>query len=233
MNIFYTPEIENETTFTLSESESKHAIRVLRLKIGDNLTLVNGKGSFFSATIISDNPKKCEVEINETIKENTNKPELHIAIAPTKNNDRTEWFIEKCTEIGINQFSPILCKHSERKKIKEERFIKTAVSAMKQSLKATLPIVSEFTPFKNFISQPFDGNKYIAHCYSENQQHFKELYKKGENCLVLIGPEGDFSPEEVQLALKNGFEPITFGASRLRTETAGVVACTTFNLLNE
>ncbi|MDG1475691.1 MAG: 16S rRNA (uracil(1498)-N(3))-methyltransferase [Vicingaceae bacterium] len=233
MNIFYTPELVNENTYTLSESESKHAIRVLRLKQGDVLTLVNGIGSFFDATITNDSPKKCEVKITEVKKENNNKPQLHIAIAPTKNNDRTEWFIEKCTEIGINQISPILCKHSERKKIKEERFVKTAVSAMKQSLKASLPIISEFTTFKNFIIQPFDGKKYIAHCYSENQSHYKDLYTKGDNCLVLIGPEGDFSTDEVKLAIENGFEPITFGTSRLRTETAGVVACTTFNLLNE
>jgi 16S rRNA (uracil1498-N3)-methyltransferase len=126
-----------------------------------------------------------------------------------------------------------LCKHSERKIIKEERFVKTAISAMKQSLKATLPIVTELTPFNKFIVEPFDGKKYIAHCYSENQSHYKDLYQKGENSLVLIGPEGDFSPDEVKLAIDNGFEPITFGKSRLRTETAGVVACTTFNLLNE
>ncbi len=233
MNIFYTPEIENEKSFTLNENESKHAIRVLRLKVGDNLTLVNGLGSFFDATITDDNPKRCEVEITKTTIENNTKPQLHIAIAPTKNNDRTEWFIEKCTEIGISQISPILCKHSERKKIKEERFVKTAVSAMKQSLKATLPLVTELTPFNKFITQPFDGNKYIAHCYSENQKHYKDLYTKGENCLILIGPEGDFSADEVKLAIENGFEPITFGASRLRTETAGVVACTTFNIINE
>jgi len=233
MNIFYTPELANDNTYTLSESESKHAIRVLRLKHGDILTLVNGIGSFFDATIISDNPKKCEVEITNVRNEANKKPQLHIAIAPTKNNDRTEWFVEKCTEIGISQVSPILCKHSERKKIKQERFEKTAISAMKQSLKATLPTVKELTPFNKFITEPFDGKKYIAHCYSENQKHYKDLYTKGDNSLVLIGPEGDFSPDEVKLALENGFEPITFGESRLRTETAGVVACTTFNLLNE
>lgn len=233
MHLFYTPELAHEKTFTLNESESKHAIRVLRLKMGNGLTLVNGLGSFFDATIISDNPKKCEVEIIEIRKEENNKPQLNIAIAPTKNNDRTEWFIEKCTEIGIHQITPIICKHSERKNIKKERFIKTAISAMKQSLKATLPIVLELTPFNKLIIEPFEGKKYIAHCYSENQQHYKDLYKKEENCLILIGPEGDFTPNEVKLAIDNGFEPITFGKSRLRTETAGVVACTTFNLLNE
>jgi len=233
MHIFYTPDITNEKTYTLNESESKHAIRVLRLKEGDVLTLVNGTGNFYDAVITDSNPKRCEVSITEIREENNTNPSLHIAIAPTKNNDRTEWFIEKCTEIGIHQITPILCKHSERKKIKEERFVKTAISAMKQSLKATLPTVTELTPFNKFIVEPFDGKKYIAHCYAENQAHYKDLYKKGENNLVLIGPEGDFSTEEVILAIEKGFEPITFGESRLRTETAGIVACTTFNLINE
>jgi 16S rRNA (uracil1498-N3)-methyltransferase len=233
MKLFYTPEIEQDKTFTLSENESKHAIRVLRLTESDSLTLINGKGSFYEATISDANPKKCKVQITTIRQENKNKPYLHIAIAPTKNNDRTEWFIEKCTEIGINEITPTLCKHSERKKIKQERFEKTAISAMKQSLKATLPIVNELTNFNAIINSSFKGKKYIAHCYKNKQQHFKDLYLKGENCLILIGPEGDFSELEVNLALKNGFEPITFGESRLRTETAGIVACSIFNLLNE
>ena len=233
MILFYTPDITTEKRYTLSESESEHAIRVLRLKEGDTLTLVDGKGSFFEASILDGNPKKCEVEITNINKEYHSKPILHIAIAPTKNNDRTEWFIEKCTEIGITEITPILCKHSERKKIKQERFEKTAVSAMKQSLKASLPLVNELIDFKDIVNLSFKGKKYIAHCYQENQKHFKNLYQKGENSLILIGPEGDFSKEEVGLAINNGFEPITFGQSRLRTETAGVVACTTFNLLNE
>ena len=233
MKIFYTPEIENEKAFTLSENESKHAIRVLRLKENDTIILVDGKGSFFETSISDANPKRCEVQITSIRKENNNKPNLHIAIAPTKNNDRTEWFIEKCTEIGVHEITPILCKHSERKKIKQERFEKTAISAMKQSLKATLPIVNKLTNFKDVISSSFEGKKYIAHCYKNEQKHLKDIYQKGENSLILIGPEGDFSEQEVNLALENGFEPITFGESRLRTETAGIVACTTFNLMNE
>lgn len=233
MNLFYTPDITTEKNYTLSESESKHAVRVLRLKEGDTITLIDGKGSFFEATILDDNPKRCEVNITNINKEEQSKPNLHIAIAPTKNNDRTEWFIEKCTEIGIAGITPVLCIHSERKKIKQERFEKTAISAMKQSLKATLPIVNDLINFKEVISQPFDGKKYIAHCYKENQKHFKNLYKKGENSLILIGPEGDFSQEEVALAIEKGFTPITFGENRLRTETAGIVACTIFNLINE
>ena len=233
MNIFYTPDITNLEIYTLSENESKHAIRVLRLKENDQITLVDGKGSFFSAEIIKAHPKKCEVAISKITKEKSSKPNLHIAIAPTKNNDRTEWFIEKCTEIGINKISPIICKHSERKKIKQERFIKTAVSAMKQSLKARLPLISDLNNFTALVNQPYSGKKFIAHCYNKNQKHFKDVYQKGENSLILIGPEGDFSQEEVTFAIEKGFEPITFGASRLRTETAGVVACTTFNLMNE
>lgn len=233
MKLFYTPEIDNEKTFSLSENESKHAIRVLRLKKNDTITLINGKGSFYEALISDDNPKKCEVIITSIQKEILNKPILHIAIAPTKNNDRTEWFIEKCTEIGITKITPTLCSNSERKKIKQERFEKTAISAMKQSLKATLPIVNDLTNFKDLINVSFNGKKYIAHCYKNEQKHFKDIYQKGENALILIGPEGDFSEEEVTLAKNNGYEPITFGESRLRTETAGIVACTTFNLINE
>ncbi|MDB4534619.1 16S rRNA (uracil(1498)-N(3))-methyltransferase [Vicingaceae bacterium] len=233
MKLFYTPEIDNEKTFTLSESESKHAIRVLRLKEDDTITLINGKGSYYDATITDGNPKKCEVKITSIRLENNGKPNLHIAIAPTKNNDRTEWFIEKCTEIGIHEITPTLCKHSERKKIKQERFEKTAISAMKQSLKATLPIVNELTNFKDVINSSFDGKRYIAHCYKNEQKHFKDIYQKEKNVTILIGPEGDFSEEEVALALEKGFEPITFGESRLRTETAGIVACATFNLINE
>jgi len=233
VKLFYTPEIAQDKTFTLSESESKHAIRVLRLKEKDTITLINGKGSFFDATISDANPKKCTVQITTIRTENKAKPYLHIAIAPTKNNDRTEWMIEKCTEIGINEITPTLCKHSERKKIKQERFEKTAISAMKQSLKASLPIVNELTNFNTVVNAAFKGKKYIAHCYKNKQQHFKDIYLKGENCMILIGPEGDFSEQEVELALKNGFVPITFGESRLRTETAGIFACTTFNLLNE
>tara|TARA_B100000809_G_scaffold96463_1_gene95014 strand:+ start:8100 stop:8801 length:702 start_codon:yes stop_codon:yes gene_type:complete len=233
MKLFYTPEIENEKTFTLSENESKHAIRVLRLKKNDTITLINGKGSFYEAIISDDNPKKCEVIITNLQKENLTIPVLHIAIAPTKNNDRTEWFIEKCTEIGITEITPTLCSHSERKRIKQDRFEKTAISAMKQSLKATLPKVNDLINFKDLVNSPFNGKKYIAHCYKDEQKHFKDIYHKGENAIILIGPEGDFSEEEVNLAKNNGYEPITFGESRLRTETAGIVACTTFNLINE
>lgn len=233
MQLFYTPDISTKKHYTLSESESKHAIRVLRLKIDDAIQLIDGRGNYYEAKITQDNPKRCEVEITKTTPEENTKPFLHLAIAPTKNNDRLEWFIEKCTEIGINKITPILCKHSERKTLKTDRLIKTAIAAIKQSLKATLPIISELTNFNELITTDFNGKKYIAHCYQQNQQHLKDNYIKGENTLILIGPEGDFSEAEIELAIKNGFEPVTFGTSRLRTETAGIVACNIVNLLNE
>ncbi|TXB66956.1 16S rRNA (uracil(1498)-N(3))-methyltransferase [Vicingus serpentipes] len=234
MNIFYTPNITNTNTFVLDETESKHAIKVLRLNQGDEICLVDGKGSFYIAEINNAHQKKCEVKIIKHEKEENNKPRIHIAIAPTKNNDRLEWFIEKTTEIGISEISPIICDHSERKFLKTERLEKRAISAMKQSLKATLPLINDSINFKNFVNSiPETTEKYIAHCYNENQKHLKEIYPGSKDCVVLIGPEGDFSLQEVELALNNGFTPISLGKSRLRTETAGLVACNILNLINE
>jgi len=233
MQIFYTPNITNCESYVLNETESKHAIKVLRLKNEDKITLVDGKGFFYDCEIIEDHPKKCKVRILSSTQEPVTKNKIHIAIAPTKNNDRLEWFTEKCTEIGISDITPILCNNSERKKLKEERIVKTAISAMKQSLKATLPTVNTLTSFTSIVNQPFKGQKFIAHCYKNEKNALKEAYTEKENVLILIGPEGDFSEEEVALALANDFLPISLGNSRLRTETAGVVACHTINLINE
>ena len=233
MHLFYQPTVSNDTVQHLNETESKHAIKVLRLKEGDAIQLIDGKGTFYEAKIINAQPKKCAFEIQKSDKEITPKQKLHLAIAPTKTSDRLEWFIEKCTEIGIQQITPILTQHAERKKIKEERLVKTAIAAMKQSIKATLPQINPLTPFKTIVTTPFDGKKYIAHCYEGNKKLLKADYQIGENALILIGPEGDFSKEEVELAIKNDFIPISLGKSRLRTETAGIVACHTINLLNE
>lgn len=233
MKLFYTPDIANSKTYVLNETESKHAIKVLRLALNDEITLVDGKGTFYEAKIINPHHKKCEVEILRREQESNNKPNLHIAIAPTKNNDRLEWLIEKATEIGISEITPIICDNSERKVLKTERLTKRAVAAMKQSLKATLPKINEAIKLSDFIVKNYDCNKYIAHCYNKNQEHFKSLYKKNSDCLVLIGPEGDFSKPEIELALTHKFTPISLGASRLRTETAGLYICNTFNLLNE
>lgn len=233
MNLFYTPDIKSDN-YQLNEIESKHCIRVLRLVQGDHIYLVDGKGGFFKAEIIDPHPKRCIVHCIETQKEYGKRNHyLHLALAPTKNIDRTEWFLEKCTEIGTDEYTPLLCQHSERKNIKRERLFKVITSAVKQSLKAYHPKLNELTSFKEFITQDFEGEKFIAHCHPSEKKSLKELYNQGQNALVLIGPEGDFSPEEVAMALSNGFREISLGTSRLRTETAGVVACHTVNLANQ
>jgi len=237
MHLFYTPSVSSIETFTLSEEESKHCARVLRLTVGSKIVLIDGKGGWYNAVITDDNVKRCVVKILDTKKEVGKKNfNLHIAIAPTKNNDRIEWFVEKATETGINEVSLIECKNSERVTVKTERLEKVAVSAIKQSLKACLPSINEIIIFKSFIesTKNFKGQKFIAHCNeARNKTHLKTLYIKGEDVLVLIGPEGDFTSDEVQLALNNDFKEITLGESRLRSETAAIYACIAINVLNE
>ena len=232
MHVFYTPDIQSHAE--LPEEEAAHAIRVLRLQTGDEVTLTDGKGKFYRAEISTATNKRCLVNILETI------PQaplwsgyLHIAMAPTKNMDRTEWFAEKATEIGFDELTFLNCRFSERKIIKTERIAKILVSAIKQSLKARLPRLNEMTDFNKFISQSFNGRKFIAHCYEGEKPLLKDIVRKGEDALVLIGPEGDFSEEEVKKAIENGFEPISLGRSRLRTETAALVACHILNLQNQ
>ncbi len=233
MHIFYTPDLSGKT-YTLDETESKHCVRVLRLEKGDEITLVDGRGGFFTAEIVDPNPKRCAVNvIKSELNFGCRSFEVHLAIAPTKNIERIEWFLEKTTEIGVTRVTPLLCRYSERKEIKNERLEKVMVSAMKQSLKAYLPKLDELTKFKDLVNQPFEGQKFIAHCEEQHRDLLKNLVVPNQNYLILIGPEGDFSTEEIEMALKAGFRPVSLGESRLRTETAGVVACHTFNLLNE
>ncbi|NPA36302.1 MAG: 16S rRNA (uracil(1498)-N(3))-methyltransferase [Chlorobi bacterium] len=228
MELFYEPEIEN--TGTLNEQESRHCISVLRHKKGDEINVANGKGAFFKCIITNPHPKHCEVKIisKETFEKRT--LNLHIAIAPTKNTDRTEWFAEKVTEIGIETITLLNCEHSERKKIRLDRLEKIIVSATKQSVKAYKPQLNELTGFRKFIDENPGG--YIAHCNTTTLPHMAKVYKPGNDAVILIGPEGDFSVQEVDYALKNGYKEISLGNSRLRTETAGIVACTMFNVLN-
>ena len=231
MQIFYTPDIAANPE--LPEEEAGHCIRVLRLTEGDEILLTDGKGVFYKAAISRAHHTHCEVSILESWQQ----PalwnfRLHIAVAPTKNMDRMEWFAEKATEIGIDAITCLNCRFSERREIKPARLEKILVSAMKQSQKATLPQLEGMTDFKSFVSQPFDGRKFIAHCENGDKTLLKQTYRPGENVLVLIGPEGDFSPEEIELALKKGFEPISLGESRLRTDTAALVACHTIHVLN-
>lgn len=233
MHIFYTPELSGNS-YTLDETESKHCIRVLRLEKGDEITLVDGRGGFFTAEISDPNPKRCSVKVTKTeLNYGLRNFQVHVAIAPTKNIERIEWFLEKATEIGIDRVTPLLCRYSERKEIKTDRLEKVMVSAMKQSLKAYLPQLDYLTRFGDFVSQPFEGQKFIAHCDEQQRDLLTSKILPRKNYLILIGPEGDFSTEEIELAIQAGFRPVSLGESRLRTETAGLVACQTFNLMNQ
>lgn len=233
MQLFYTPDISSNV-YTLSKEESRHCIMVLRKHIGDEVHLIDGKGGFYTARITDDNSKSCKLEIINVQKRFGESPYyIHIAIAPTKSNDRFEWFLEKATEIGVNEITPIICDNSERKVLKLERMNKILVSAMKQSNRAYLPQLNELTSFKDFVPANSNENRFIAHCEKDEKPLLKDLLIKGENTLLLIGPEGDFSKNEIQLAKENKFSAISLGSSRLRTETAGVVACHTINLINQ
>ncbi len=232
MQIFYTPDIAVNSE--LPEEEAGHCIRVLRLTEGDEILLTDGKGFFYKAAISRAHPKHCEVSILESWRQPALwNSRIHVAVAPTKNMDRMEWFAEKATEIGIDAITCLHCRFSERKEVKTSRLEKILISAMKQSQKATLPQLEGMTDFKTFVGRPFKGRKFIAHCEDGKKTLLKRAYHPGEDVLVLIGPEGDFSPEEIHLALENGFEPISLGESRLRTETAALVACHTIHVLNE
>lgn len=232
MHVFYTPDIQKRNE--LPEEEAQHCARVLRLGVGDEITLTDGKGYFYQAEITAASNKRCLVSIRETVfQEPLWTCHLHIAMAPTKNMDRNEWFAEKATEIGFDELTFLNCRYSERKVIKNERIEKILISAIKQSLKARLPKLKEMMDFDKFIAQDFQGQKFIAHCYEGEKPLLKNVLKAGEDALVLIGPEGDFSEEEVKKAIERGFVPISLGRSRLRTETAALVACHTLNLLNQ
>ena len=233
MNIFYTPDIKGKI-YTLEESESKHCVRVLRHGVGDKLVLVDGKGGWYEAVITDANPKRCTVDvINEIHDFGKRNYYLHLAVAPTKNIDRFEWFVEKATEIGIDEITPLLCEHSERKQINIDRIEKVAVVAMKQSLKAFLPRLNNLTNFEAFCKTQNQGSRFIAHCEEERKSHLFGKVKPKERVVILIGPEGDFSRAEIELAKKTGFEEVSLGNSRLRTETAAVVSCEIVSLVNE
>ena len=232
MNLFYTPHIEGEL-LELDEMESKHAVRVLRLGIGDRIVLVDGLGGWFEATIEDDHPKRCKLRIL-THRANY-KPltyGLHLAVSPTKNMDRYEWFLEKSTEIGITEITPLICHRSERKQVKMERLEKILISAMKQSLKAFKPTLHPPLHLEDFLTRKADGIKGIAHCYPTNKPGVTEL-GSSDRYTMLVGPEGDFTEEEVRSALKSGYTPFHLGRSRLRTETAAVYICTAVQLLQD
>jgi 16S rRNA (uracil1498-N3)-methyltransferase len=233
MQLFYAPDISGKT-YTLNEEESKHCIRVLRLTSGDEITLVDGKGGLFKTRIIIPEPKRCQVEVYESLAEFEKRNYyLHVAIAPTKNIERFEWFLEKATEIGIDEITPLLCEHSERKVINNERLEKVIVSAMKQSIKSYAPKLNTLNPFKQFIQTQDHNNTLIAHCQRKGLPHLKNELNSINKITILIGPEGDFSPDEINKALALKIKEISLGNSRLRTETAGIVACQIVNLIKE
>jgi len=235
MQLFYNKKLNNHSKkITFDKIESRHIVRVLRKKEGDILYITNGKGLLFYGKIIDSTGKLCSAVIIKTEeKYKQHSYNLHIGIAPTKNIDRFEWFLEKATEIGVDKITPLLCKHSERKLIKNERLEKIIVAAAKQSLHFNFPILDKLTSFSDFISQKNHAKSFIAHCKNQEKNTLKKLVYPKENITILIGPEGDFSIQEIKLALQNDFKPISLGNTRLRTETAGIVACQSIAFINE
>lgn len=235
MQLFYAPYLnENDVTFSFDKEESRHITKVLRKKEGSQIFLTNGKGYLFTSQISTASEKKCEVKILSTTFYPNKKYRIHIAIAPTKMNDRFEWFLEKATEIGINEITPLICEHSERKVYKIDRAEKIIQSAMKQSLQHYLPKINPPENFKNFISKELNfEKKFIAHCEETEKKLFQNSFKKDESILILIGPEGDFSTFEIKFAMENKFIPVSLGSNRLRTETAALVACHTVSIIND
>lgn len=232
MYLFYQPQLVNDVHH-LDEDESRHCVKVLRLNEGSEINIVDGSGCWYKATITQANSKKCEFRIDNKETAVSKDYYIHIAIAPTKNLDRIEWFTEKAVEMGIDEISFVICNNSERKAIKIERIIKKAISAMKQSLKATLPKINKAVSFKDFIRESHQSNKYIAYVDQANPDHLFKISTAHADYSVLIGPEGDFSKEELKSALDAGYQKVSLGNSRLRTETAGLSACQILNLRNE
>ncbi len=231
MNLFYTPGTPED--LFLSEEESRHCIKVLRLAAGDEITLIDGKGGFYKATIDIPDPRKTKFSITSAQQEYHKRNHyLHMAVAPTKNIDRFEWFLEKATEIGIDEITPLICDRSERREVKIDRLSKVITSAMKQSIKAYHPKLNPAQSFRNFIREEQKGQRFIAHCMDDEKAELKQKITLGNNYVILVGPEGDFTKAEADSAAQNGYAAISLGESRLRTETAALEACFEINFLN-
>lgn len=231
MHLYYDPEITG-TLYTLSREESSHCIRVMRGKKNDLVFLTNGKGNLFRAMIEDPHPNKCLLRIIEKTENPQPRPfHLHIAIAPTKQIERFEWFLEKATEVGIDEITPLLCERSERKILKPERLSRVLVSAMKQSVKTILPQLNPPTNFERFIQSSGQGQKFLANCREEHV-FLSDVTRPGESITMLVGPEGDFTEDEIAQAENHGFNSVSLGKSRLRTETAGLSACIVLNMIN-
>ena len=234
MQVFYAPEIYG-ANYILNETESKHCIKSLRMTAGVPVKLIDGKGNLYEGVISDPNPKKCLITITKILENfETRDYKLHIAISPLKNPDRFEWFVEKSVEIGIDEITPLICHRTEKQSIKAERIEKIIISAMKQSLKALDTVLNPPRSFNEFISESSDSVKMIAHCNESfsNRASVSQVYKKGDNVIILIGPEGDFTKSEIDTAIQYNFFPIHLGKSRLRTETAGIIACHSVYFIN-
>ena len=234
MQLFYNSELKStDKNFYFDKKESRHINKVLRKKIGDIIFVTNGFGYLFEGEIETESHLECKVNITNVKYSKPNDYKIHLAVSPTKLNDRYEWFIEKASEIGVDFITPIICKHSERKIIKEHRYKKVIAAACKQSLKTHFPILESTISFNDFVKKDLFTDKYIAHCKKTVKSSLRKIINVEKNILIMIGPEGDFSTDEIELAEKLGFKSVSLGSSRLRTETAAVVACHTINLCNE
>jgi 16S rRNA (uracil1498-N3)-methyltransferase len=233
MHVFYTPDISSDD-YVLNEEESRHCIKVLRLGIGARVSLIDGKGGLYDAEIVAETRRNVHLKIVKTTREYHQRQHyLHIAVAPTKNIDRLEWFLEKATEIGIEEITPVICDRSERKLVKEDRLNKIITAAVKQSLQAYHPVLNPQTSLEDFLQLENDSVRMIAHCLeNEPKQYISQVALPKQKYTILIGPEGDFSPREIELALRMGYQPLTLGDTRLRTETAALTACFEVNYLN-
>jgi 16S rRNA (uracil1498-N3)-methyltransferase len=232
VNLFYQPQLPSGQNF-LDPEESRHCVRVLRRRTGDDILITDGQGLFYEAVITEANPDRCPFIVKERRAENVSPGYTHIAVSPTKNADRIEWFVEKAVEIGVNEISLVECEHTERTFIKTERLIKVAISAMKQSLKATLPVINPVKPLNALFELTSPCNKFIAHVDSANPLHLRDAPLEESKTLVLIGPEGDFSSAELERAFREGYRKVSLGRSRLRTETAALVACLILNFRSD
>jgi 16S rRNA (uracil1498-N3)-methyltransferase len=233
MHIFYAPDIKGNE-YTLDEKESRHSVRVLRMKKGAPVKLIDGKGNLYEGIITDPDPCGCSVKIIQVINDFEKRDyNLHIAISPLKNPERFEWFIEKSVEIGIDEITPLICRNTEKPGIKNERITKLIISSMKQSLKARMSILNSSCLFSEFINRDENGILMIAHCSNIERHGIGDVYKKGEKAVILIGPEGDFSDDEIGTAIAKGYIPVHLGTSRMRTETAGIAACHSVYFINQ
>jgi 16S rRNA (uracil1498-N3)-methyltransferase len=231
VNLFYQP-LLSDGVFFLDQEESRHCVKVLRKKTGDDILITDGKGIFYKAVLTNEDVQKCSFKVNETYPENQRNYSIHIAISPTKNADRIEWFVEKSVELGVDHITLMECENTERTFVKKERLDKVAISAMKQSLKARRPVITTSIKFADVITNVSEPRRYIAYVDAANPDHLQKIADPNQRYIVLIGPEGDFTPAELVMAQAVGFAKVSLGESRLRTETAGLAACHILNLLN-